>query len=472
MTRGGVDRPGVGRSARWVTVAVVVAAGALLLGVGLLGFGLLGPGRGGTWRSGIEAGSAVAAERVDTLGPALSVRHLETGRPAEDATAVADDKVVAAVLSDLNSFWAATLPSALGRKFVPLTGGYVSVDSAGPPTPAVPLRALCVTKPAQIAGNAYYCPDGDGIVYDSAALVPVLLGHYGVGGLATAFAHEFGHAIQAQVGPSTAQRDATDTQYPSIVIEAQGDCYAGAFLAWVTSGAAPHLHLPSSSLARAIAPLLDFRDPVSVGRDDPTAHGLAVDRASSVLTGLRSGARGCHAITRSTLTSTLGRPGVAPLRSARFPTSEALLAAARTSVDSYAAGWLPTGSGPAGSGQPGSAPPGSAPAGSAPAGSAPADAPVPSDLAVAARYGQFATAAGVALAVGRRLTGSPAGAACFTGGWTAAVFGHAPAGALGSASSDADEALDLISHRPDAGFDELSGFIDGFHGGKSACQRR
>ena len=80
-------------------------------------------------------------------------------------------------------------------------GGYVSMDST-----AASGRALCISDPAQIAGNAFYCPQGDGIVFDSSALVPVLLGSYGSAGLAAAFAHEFGHAVQAQVGPTPDDR--------------------------------------------------------------------------------------------------------------------------------------------------------------------------------------------------------------------------------------------------------------------------
>ena len=96
--------------------------------------------------------------------------------------------------------------------------------------------ALCISDPAFIAGNAYYCPQGDGIVFDSSALVPVLLGSYGSAGLTAAFAHEFGHAVQAQIGPTPTDRQPDPDRYPSILIEAQADCDAGAFLAWAAAG--------------------------------------------------------------------------------------------------------------------------------------------------------------------------------------------------------------------------------------------
>ena len=77
--------------------------------------------------------------------------------------------------------------------------------------------------------------------------------------------------------------------------------------------------------------------------------------------------------------------------------------------------------------------------------------------------------AAVALATGRELYGTATGAACFTGAWTASVFGSAGPGELGSWAGDADEALDLIRARPGAGFDELARYSDGFHGGRAAC---
>jgi hypothetical protein len=99
----------------------------------------------------------------------------------------------------------------------------------------------------------------------------------------------------------------------------------------------------------------------------------------------------------------------------------------------------------------------------------PANAPDQADLDRSASVGQFAAAAAVARATGRSISGSDVGAACFTGAWTASVFGSAPAGALGSWAGDADEAMDLIRSRPGASFDELAAYADGFRGGLAGC---
>jgi hypothetical protein len=130
----------------------------------------------------------------------------------------------------------------------------------------------------------------------------------------------------------------------------------------------------------------------------------------------------------------------------RFPDNAAALAAARASIAAFTATLPHVGS--------------------------PALAsvrPAPADMSAAAPYGQFATAAALALAVGRSVTESAPGAACFTGAWTASVFGHAAPGGLGSWPGDADEALDMLRARQAVGFDELAGYADGFAHGWSAC---
>jgi hypothetical protein len=308
-------------------------------------------------------------------------------------------------------------------------------------------RALCISDPAQIAGNAFYCPTYDGIVFDSSALVPVLLGSYGSAGLAVAFAHEFGHAVQARVGPTADDRAKDPGRYPSILIEAQADCDAGAFLAWASSGAAERVHIPPASLVRAVAPLLDFRDPATVPRADPAAHGLGLDRLTALLTGYRGGGAACPQLTVENLPVTLGREGVTtslPSTLPRFSSTADVLASATSSVTAFA-------------GQLGL--------------SVPTVAAAPADLELAAPLGQFAAASAVALAAGRAVSagGSAVGAACFTGAWAASVFGHAQVDELGSWPTDADEAMDLIRSRPGVSFDELAGYADGFARGWAAC---
>ncbi len=415
---------------------MVLGAVLAAVGVTLLLVASIGP----------PVGIARAAERIDMEGSAVVVRAAGSfgpgaGDPLTLSSSADGDRAVGAVLADLQDFWSRELDGNGGPGFAPPAGGYVSMDST-----AASGSALCIGEPSQAAGNTFYCPQGDGIVFDSASLVPVLLGRYGAAGLAASFAHEFGHAVQARTGPTPQQRQRDPERYPAILVEAQADCDAGAFLASASSGGTQRVHIPPASLLRAIAPLLDFRDPATLSPTAATAHGLGLDRLSFVLAGFRGGTNACQAMTADGLQVTLGRSGVTtspPSTLPRYPSAAAAQEAAATSVAAFA-DRLGLG-----------------------AGRPPAD---PDDLKAAAPLGQFAAGAAVALATGREVTGSQQGAACFTGAWTASVFGHAGADQLGSWPTDADEAMDLIRSRPGARFDDLAAFADGFHQGYGACR--
>ena len=190
----------------------------------------------------------------------------------------------------------------------------------------------------------------------------------------------------------------------------------------------------------------DFRDPVTLSPKDPTAHGLGLDRLTSLLHGYRDGADACHALTTDDLDDlTLGRAGVTDAGTApRFAsTDEALAAAAGSVADFASAAGLPDTGSPA--------------------------LPDQADLSAAQPYGQFAAATAVALAAGREFSGTDSGAACFAGAWVASVFGTTEAGQLGSWPGDADEALDLIRSGPGATFQQVAAYADGFHGGSARC---
>ncbi len=405
------------------------------------------------------AGS-VAAERIDLAAGGVPVSTvpiptvpvptgpiptgpIPTGPADSVSDLTANDDDVGAVLADLEDFWSAHGLPGSARP----AGGYFAMDSSvGASGGSAGESALCIQEPSQIVGNAFYCPQGDGIVFDSAALVPVLLGRYGPAALATAFAHEFAHSVQARIGPTAADRRADPTRFPSILIEAQADCDAGAFLAWAVDGNTSRVRVPPGSALRAITPVLDFRDPVTLPPTDPTAHGLGLDRLTFLLRGYRDGAEACDALTMDDLDLTLGRDGVAGSATTqpRFASTDEVLAAAAGSVADFAetVGVPPTDS--------------------------PAH-PDPADLVVAQPYGQFAAATAVALAAGQQIGGTDTGATCFAGAWVASVFGKTDPGQLGSWPGDADEALDLVRSRPGATFEQVAGFADGFHGGVGGC---
>jgi predicted metalloprotease len=443
--RSGWRRPGfaVGVAA----VAIGAAAGLIVMAVGAIV-----PQVGGV---------AVAAERIDPAAGAPVPVHVVNGFES------GDDLLAAAVFGDLQTFWGAELPR-LGTEFQALRGGYASVDGSGAGG-----GALCVSPASTMLGNAYYCRADDGIVYDSAALVPVLLDHYGTAGLTASLAHEFGHAVQARLAAAPGSQASS----PAILQEAQADCSAGAFLAWlaaadggaagstgssavstgssavstgsvidVTGVAADHLavHLPPGSLLRAVTPLIEFRDPADTVVTGGQAHGLGLDRLRAALAGIRGGAAACPSLTVEGLHLTEGRIRGVDTSKPRFASDTAVDRAAVESVRAFDPTALP---------DDGSA------------------AAAPDDLRAAAPFGQFARAATIALAAGNARFGTdrPAAAACYLGAWTGFVYGKADTGQLGSWPGDADEAMDMVRSRPRATLEGLAAFATGFDEGLPSC---
>ena len=438
------------RATRTIGLVVVVTLGIAMIAAGaVVAIAVLRDGGFGAVR-----GTAQAADYIDVSGGAMPIRRVPSSGSGPHAAA--EEHLIMATITDLTTFWSDEMPGLTGRPFVPLAGGLTAMDST-----AGTGSAPCVSSPSQIVGNAFYCPSDDGIVYDASTLVPVLLHRYGIGGLVTTFAHEFGHAAQAEMagtaggstGGSTASpSDGSTDSHGSLLGEARADCDAGAFLAWVIKGHAALVHLGEDALVDAVGPMLDFSDPATVSPSDPTAHGLALDRLSWVLRGYRGGATACRAMTTDTMHATLGEvaSGSTSGSTPRFTSRRALLAAAEKSVWEFAA-----------------------PADAAtPDGAFDADvreATASGLLDVTAAHGQFAQATVLALTIGRQRSRTSTETACFAGAWVASVFGHAQPGSLGSWPGDADEGLAAVRAQPHVTFADLAAYADGFHGGRSAC---
>lgn len=396
-----------------------------------------------TWlrlpEAGHLAGTPLAANMVIEGDGAAPVRRVPT---ADFTTRMIDQAdLVAAVVGDINAFWSERLPSVADVAAEPLRGGVTALDSA-----ADTGSAPCVSRPADITGNAYYCPSDDGIVYDAGALIPVVLDRYGIGGLISTFAHEYGHAVQARLSAAASEGSEPATPLTS---EARADCAAGAFLAWAVAGDAPHLQVDGDILLPAVRPLMDFADQETVNPADPTAHGLAVDRLTWFAGGYRQGAKDCLALTAETVAQRVAAGTAAASAVPRFESRSELLAAARLSIGAFARDQ------------------GIAVAGPEPAVDPPAEA-----LDRAAPYGQFAQATVVALEIGGFRGSDPTSstaAACFAGSWVRSVYGTAPADQLGGWPGDVDEGVFGLLSQRGASFDAILGYLDGLHGAAEAA---
>ncbi|HEX5495544.1 MAG TPA: neutral zinc metallopeptidase [Mycobacteriales bacterium] len=209
----------------------------------------------------------------------IPIRGLPNGRP----TAV--DRIAGNAISDIQHFWSTEMPAAFGKNYRPVSGGIYSVDPRDSGQ-----RVPCVDKPADILGNAFYCPTADAVAWDRVGLLPTLDKQFGPFPIAMVLAHELGHAIQSRT---------SEPGHRTIVIETQADCYAGVWTRAAQEGRAAHFQVDSGTLDEALGGYLLFRDPVGSDPNDRQAHGNAFDRVSAFQEGYEQGVAHCKAFNDS-----------------------------------------------------------------------------------------------------------------------------------------------------------------------------
>jgi predicted metalloprotease len=204
------------------------------------------------------------------------------------ATTEEVDVLAGNALADLEVFWAQQFPEVFGTEFQPLAGGYFSIDPANADPARYPRGIGCGAAASDVENNAFYCvapdaPNSDSISYDRAFLAD-LGAEFGRFIPALVMAHEFGHAIQARVGSSSA----------SIAVETQADCFAGTWTRWVAEGEAEHSILRTPELDELLRGYLQLRDPVGTSAREDQAHGSYFDRVAAFQEGFDDGAEACR----------------------------------------------------------------------------------------------------------------------------------------------------------------------------------
>jgi predicted metalloprotease len=199
------------------------------------------------------------------------------GRP--DAPTAAASDVAQRSLKDIERFWTATFPSLSGGAgFKPVQGGYHPYTRRDPPPP-------CGDQPGEYQPNAFYCSAGDFIAWDAQTLVPQLASDFGDLLVGVVLAHEYGHAVQARL---------RQDDQPTVVLEQQADCYAGAWVADVRAGRSTAFRdIGPQQLDNTVAGLLQLRDQPGTPAQAPQAHGNAFDRIRAFQEGVEQGARRC-----------------------------------------------------------------------------------------------------------------------------------------------------------------------------------
>lgn len=227
---------------------------------------------------------------VATLGVTLVLlagcTQVVTGRPSAAGPAPAPTAPAPAatgpggiVTAALQEFWRHEFPASFGREWRD-----IAVFSPVATGDAAALVPPCVERAADLVGQAFYCPAADAVAWDADGLLPALDGAFGTAGVVVVLAHEVGHAVQTRLGVDEEQLRAP-SQYPTILLEAMADCYAGVALAHFAENPGAGVPLGPDAPERALLALTGFRDPLGVVAGDQSAHGNGFDRVSAFLDG-------------------------------------------------------------------------------------------------------------------------------------------------------------------------------------------
>ncbi|HLM19355.1 MAG TPA: neutral zinc metallopeptidase [Acidimicrobiia bacterium] len=189
------------------------------------------------WAAGIVATTALAA-----LVPAAGVASASVTRAKEPAY----EETVRLTVDDLQDYWASELPALYGVDYRKIPASRIIAYTS---TSRIPRCGPGRVSYKDVAENAFYCNAGKFVAYDDENLFPQLAEQFGDLTIALTLAHEWGHAVQ----------DQAELTGPTIALEQQADCFAGAWVRNVGEGASKLLTLNQGNLDTGLAGFLSFR---------------------------------------------------------------------------------------------------------------------------------------------------------------------------------------------------------------------
>jgi predicted metalloprotease len=198
------------------------------------------------------------------------------------------DDFLTRALTDIQRWWAGEFPKVYGKPFQPMTGKIY----AGYPERTTEIPGCETRQPTTYEDihqfSAFYCAQGDFMVYDDGAdgLLDQLAEQFGPPILGVVFAHEFGHLVQNRAG-------VLQHELPTITTEQQADCFAGAWVAHVASGGAPDLAYTDADVRSGLVAMIQVRDPKGIDQFTEGGHGSAFDRVGAFQVGFTDGAARC-----------------------------------------------------------------------------------------------------------------------------------------------------------------------------------
>ena len=155
-------------------------------------------------------------------------------------------------IADIESFWGDNYANVYDDTYSKLSGG---VHPAYPDnTSTLPSGCAFAGDYQDVVDNAFYCDEGDFIVYDDAGLFPEFANEFGPVTVAVILAHEWGHAIQSSY------RHGILYSYASTTIELQADCFAGAWVGHVRENGLNGYSISQSDITGALLGLVQIGD--------------------------------------------------------------------------------------------------------------------------------------------------------------------------------------------------------------------
>jgi len=200
----------------------------------------------------------------------------------EGKTEQSYDELLDSAFVDITQFWADQFPAVYGEDFEPVSGIYAHY----PEREDLPPACDGPVPYSEVEGNAFFTSCGDIIVYDDAALLPGLVDKLGVAAVAVVAAHEYGHAIQQRAG-------VFNLGLPTVDIEQQADCFAGAWTAHVARGESEQLAFGDEDVKSGLVAMIEIRDTPGSDVFDPAGHGTAFDRVGAFQEGFIEGVERC-----------------------------------------------------------------------------------------------------------------------------------------------------------------------------------
>jgi len=188
-------------------------------------------------------------------------------------------------IDDIQKFWEKHYSDVYANNYSDLVGGVHAADPNS--TDVMPNGCDYSGDYTYVEDNAFYCDEGDFIVYDDAKLFPDFAEQFGPLVTAVILAHEWGHAIQSPT------RNNVTLSLRSTTIELQADCFAGAWVGHVQEDTINGLSFSEADITGALLGMMQIGDSPGDSSYDANAHGSGFDRVSAFQDGFVGGLAPC-----------------------------------------------------------------------------------------------------------------------------------------------------------------------------------